>query len=349
MFGLGSGKTFIVEEGPSPSTDYFVLPFVKQTSTQIIRCSWRELPSPAELAHATVIFVRYVPRLWRQLVTTHRQQLRCLVYFMDDDLFDFSASRGLSWRYRYKLLRHATQARNWLDAMQAVLWVSSDWLVNKYASNTPTLLVPRPLGCLSAITGADADVGVGAGATVGASTDLDTQANVNNTRRVFYHGSASHADEIVWLYPIIKEVLKQHAKVTFEIIGTKKVNQLYRNLPRVTVVHPMTWPNYQQFIQTSGRHIGLAPSLNTPFNRARSYTKFFDITAAGAVGIYAQSGPAQKVLTHRAQGLLVNMTQSAWIDAISQLVQHDLTRQHMLVQAKALAHSLAAATSEVNP
>jgi hypothetical protein len=159
-------------------------------------------------------------------------------------------------------------------------------------------------------------------------------------RRVFYHGSASHHDEIVWLYPVIKEVLKQHHNVTFEIIGGAEVNRLYRNLPRVTVIHPMKWPSYRHFIALPGRHIGLAPSLNTPFNQARSYTKVFDITAAGAVGIYAQSGPANEVISHGAEGLLVQMTHSAWIDAIGQLAQHDLSRLQMLTQAKALLESL---------
>jgi hypothetical protein len=299
-----AAKTFIVEEGLNPSTDYFVLPQLKSTKEDTIRCTWRDLPDPEALTNSSIIFVRYVPNNWRQLVNRTRMRLKRLIYFMDDDLFDFSASRGLSLRYRYKLLRFATQKRDWLLAMNAEIWVSSDWLLKKYAALQPQLVLPQPL------------------------------ANRGNPRRVFYHGSASHHDEIVWLYPVLKEVLKQDQLTCFEIIGNTEINRLYRNLPRVNVIHPMKWPSYQSFIASPGRHVGLAPSLDNAFNQARSYTKFFDITRAGAVGIYAELGPAKNVITHRTEGLLVKMTPSAWIDAILQLTQQESERQQMLIQAR---------------
>jgi hypothetical protein len=320
------GSTYIVEEGPNPSSDYFVVPHAHLTSAKLIRCSWHELPSPAELIQATVIFVRYVPDAWRRLITSMRQQLNRLIYFMDDDLFDLAASRGLSWHYRYKLFKHAALARRWLQTMQAELWVSSNWLAHKYENHSPTLVLPKPLPSQSTFT------------------PFQEHLNANDICRVFYHGSASHHDEIMWLYPIIKEVLKQHVNITFEIIGTGRVNRLYKSLPRVTVIHPMKWPTYQHFIATPGRHIGLAPSLDTAFNQARSYTKFFDITQSGAVGIYAKLGPAKHVLTHRINGLLVEMTHSAWIDAIGQLAQHRIARQKILTEAQALIQSFTANT-----
>jgi len=302
------GKTYIVEEGVNPSTDYFVLPQLLSTRDEIIRCTWHDLPKASDLSQATVIFIRYVPKLWQNLITQSRTQLNRLIYFMDDDLFDFEASQGLSLSYRYKLLRHATLKKKWLHTMQAELWVSSDWLFKKYAALAPNLLLPQPI------------------------------ASQNESLRVFYHGSASHYNEIVWLYPVIKVVLERDPKICFELIGNSEVNRLYRGLPRVTVVHPMKWLSYQSFITAPGRHVGLAPLLNSAFNQARSYTKFFDITRANAVGIYAELGPIKNILTHRHQGLLVQMTHSAWIDAILQLSHQDTFRQQMLLQAKCLVN-----------
>ncbi|WP_444677554.1 hypothetical protein [Halomonas sp. E19] len=104
--------------------------------------------------------------------------------------------------------------------------------------------------------------------------------------RLFYHGSASHGDEIHWLRDVVAEVLAAEERLSFEIIGGDAVRRRYAGLPRVTVVHPMPWDAYQHFLAQPGRHIGLAPMVENRFNRARSYTKFFDITAAGAVGLY---------------------------------------------------------------
>ena len=312
------GKIYIVEEGINPSTDYFVLPYLHTTNAPIVRCTWQQLPDPTDLMHATVIFVRYVPDNWRELVRQNRQHLSRLIYFMDDDLFDWSASKGLSWRYRYKLLRHATRHQAWLAAMRAEFLFSTAWLVNKYPLLQAQLALPQPV------------------------------AAPQPSRRVFYHGSASHHEEILWLYPIIKAVLAQDPTITFEIIGDARVNKIYRNLPRVSVIHPMKWLSYQHFIATPGRHIGLAPSLNHPFNLARSNTKFFDITRAGAVGIYADTGPAKDTLEHRKQGMLVNMTPSAWIDAILQFARQDAMREDMLEQAQRLMQAMTASSTHSN-
>ena len=305
-----TGKIYLVEEGPNPSTDFFVLPALAAQYDKVIRCSWHELPAPESLNNATVIFVRYVPANWRRLIETAKTVK--IIYFMDDDLFDTRVTRGKSWRYRYKLAHLGAWQQNWLAKMQAEYWVSTGWLQDKYKHLTPILIKPKPI------------------------------KNGAQVCRVFYHGSASHADEIRWLKPIMQTVLKENEQIVFEIIGDATTNQLYRNLPRVNVVYPMKWPAYQAFIDTPGRHIGLAPMLDGAFNQSRSYTKFFDITRAGAAGVYAEQGPWNKILTNQINGLLIPSEQSAWIDAILSLSNDNQLREQIITQAqvtvKALAH-----------
>lgn len=78
----------------------------------------------------------------------------------------------------------------------------------------------------------------------------------------------------------------------------------------------MFWGVYQSFIAQPGRHLGLGPYIESPFNAARSYTKVFDIQRAGARGIYAEGGPwgrqqpSQKLV-------LLPMEQRVWVDEIS--------------------------------
>ncbi|WP_190275512.1 glycosyltransferase family protein [Allochromatium vinosum] len=300
----------LIEERPNPSTDYFVRP-VLQASGRPIHCYTfsRSLPDPSALTGASVVLVRYVPAAWAGFIERHRSRLGELIFFMDDDLFDLNAARGTNWRYRLKLARLATWRRDWLKAQGAALWVSTPYLRDKYADWQPQLIRPAPLPA----------------------------PIVDEHVRVFYHGSASHEAEIRWLHPVIEAALQAEPRLSFEIIGTSRVNRLYRRLPRTTVVHPMSWPTYRAFIAMPGRHIGLAPLLDSPFNHARSCTKFFDITRAGAVGIYAPGPVCADMIEHDVNGWVVALDPDAWTNAILRLTRDVPLRRSLLDGARATA------------
>jgi hypothetical protein len=293
------GVVYLVEEQANPSTDYFVRPALSSMGYRVLRCGEADLPSASELAGAAVAFVRYVPRAWMKPVEDARPRLGRLVFFMDDDVLDLRAAVGMPWRYRLKLARLAAWRGGWLQQQGAELWVSTPWLQQKYAAWQPRLVEPVPL----------------------------TQAP--EPCRIFYHGTASHPAEIRWLRPVIETVLRRDENVVFEIIGGRDVYRLYRGLPRVNVVHPMKWPAYQAFLAMPGRHIGLAPLLDLPFNRARACTKFFDITRCGAVGIYSPDGACEAMVRHEREGLVVAMDPTAWTAAILRLAADGELRREL--------------------
>lgn len=295
---------FLVQEQANPSTDYFVAPACEGGGRRVHRCRFDEVPAAASLEGAVVVFVRYVPGPWRRLVTAQRERLAGLVYFMDDDVLDPAASAGMPWRYRYKLYTLAARHAGWLRQQGATLWVSTPWLAQKYGAWAPSQLEPRPTRPMAEVC------------------------------RVFYHGSASHDAEIRWLRPIMEQVLQRNERLVFEIVGGPDVYRLYRGLPRVTVVHPMKWPAYQAFMDMPGRHIGLAPLLDVPFNHGRSCTKFFDITRCGAAGLYAADGVCAGFVRHGEDGLMLPMEAQAWIEAIVQLAQDEPRRRQLLQAAR---------------
>lgn len=295
---------FLVEERANPSSDYFVLPALRAGGYRVVRCGFADLPARQELDGAAVVFVRYVPPAWARLVDNARGRLARLVFFMDDDVFDVRASAGMPWRFRFKLMRLAARWQGWLRRQDAELWVSTPWLQQKYATWRPLLVQPMPL------------------------------PQAGPSCRVFYHGSASHDAEIRWLKPVLAEALQRDQRLVFEIIGSRKVWRLYRDLPRVNVIHPMKWQAYQAFMAMSGRHIGLAPLLDVPFNRARACTKFYDITRCGAVGIYSPGSVCEGVVRHGSEGLIVALHQSAWVEAILKLAADTDLRRQMLLNAQ---------------
>ncbi|MFH0935176.1 MAG: glycosyltransferase family 1 protein [Pseudomonadota bacterium] len=316
-----SNTIYVVEEQPNPSTDFFVIPAISRTGCGVVHCRFDELPAPDNLRGATVLFVRYVPPGWMRLIASVRSSLHGLVFFMDDDVLDIAASAGMPLRYRFKLARLAALRTGWLRRMGAQMWVSTPYLQDKYADWSPRLVLPVPLN---------------------APVDI---------RRVFYHGTASHDDEIRWLRPVMEEVLRCDERISFELIGGQDVYRLYRGLPRVNVVHPMKWPAYQSFIATPGRHIGLAPLLDLPFNQARSYTKFFDITRSGAVGIYTPGDVYSGIVEHEVQGLIVPLQREDWVSAILRLARDEPFRQGLLrnaeVKSKRLEESASCTSADL--
>jgi hypothetical protein len=307
----GEPMIFLIEEKDNPSSDYFVLPAISASKHRVIRCGFADLPAVDDLTGASVIFVRYVPKAWARLVNAARPSLRALVFFMDDDLLDTEASAGMPFRYRLKLARLAAWQHRWLQRQRAEIWVSTHYLQQKYADWNPKLVLPSPVETCSDVC------------------------------RVFYHGSASHAAEIRWLRPVMEEALRREERLVLGIVGGVNVYRLYRDLPRVNVMHPMSWVSYQHFLYLQGRHIGLAPLVDLPFNRGRSYTKFFDFTRCGAVGIYSSSSACADVVSHEMDGLIVELDQEAWVEAILKLAQDEPLRQRLLHNAELKSNELA--------
>jgi len=300
------GKVFVVEEKTNPSTDYYILPALAACEERVIKVQFDQCPEAAELEGATVIFVRYVPQQWVRLIERVRPRLQRLIYFMDDDLLDTQAQKELPWRYRLKLMKLAARRKAWLQKQAIELWVSTPYLANKYEGWRPFVVSPLPkpqapeLSC-----------------------------------RFFYHGSTSHMAEILWLRGLVESILNREEQLSFEIMGDNKVYRLYRDLLRVNIVHPMSWSAYQAFLSIPGRHIGLVPMLTNPFNSARSYVKFFDITCCGAVGIYPRDSIYAEVVRDGIDGLLVPQETQAWEEAVLTLAGDEQRRQDMLKSARA--------------
>ncbi len=286
MFTLTQPKCIlIVEENNNPSTDYFVMPFAKTMGLPITKLNWKDKPTAEQLDQALVIIVRYLTPAWKRHLDLASQQIAALAYFIDDDILDTAASRGLPLKYRFKLARYGAWQFRWLMKQRAQLWVSTDFLKNKYASYQPIQLTPQQIPIAA------------------------------ERYRVFYHATASHRAEIKWLYPVIAAVLEKESGIDFEIIGDHQTHKLYRKLPRTTVVNPMSWGAYQHFVSQPGRNLGLAPFIESQFNAARSYTKVFDIQRTGARGIYAENGPWNRQLDQENM-ILIPMIQKVWIDEI---------------------------------
>lgn len=117
--------------------------------------------------------------------------------------------------------------------------------------------------------------------------------------------------------------------VHFEVFGAPAVNAALKRLPRVSVLQPMTWPNYLSFTASQRRDLALAPLLPSAFNASRGPTKFYDYARMGAVGLYSDRPAYRGFIEDGVDGLLLDNDPALWVDAILDLVADSAKRAAM--------------------
>jgi glycosyltransferase involved in cell wall biosynthesis len=233
------------------------------------------------------------------------------ILFMDDDLLDFNALRSIPFSYAFRLWIK-TLSKKSLAFKHYKLWISTPYLAEKYQAYNPRLLRP-----------------VASGELLLRHWEVHYKNPNNIPVRICYHGTWSHRDDIKWLVPIIAEVQDRCSNTIFEIIGGNRVGRLFRGIPRVVVLDAMKWPDYLVHTQTNRQDIGLAPLLDTLFNRARGPIKFFDYARCGAVGVYSKSNAFNDFVSHGHDGYLLDNTPELWIETIVSLVNSPEKRASM--------------------
>lgn len=303
------GAAWVLSEGPTASSDYYLFPHLARLGYRAVLWDSRCLPGPwLEQAGECRLLVisRYLPRhCWGAVRQLQRRGVP-LVYFMDDDLWDTAAWQGLPWPYRWKIASQAWVFRSWLARYCEAVWVSTTYLAAKYVDCRPLLLPPRP------VAGSERAKAVS----------------------VCYHGSASHAQELAWLAPIVEAVQAQAPQVHFELFGTRAVARRFGRMPRVKLLFPMDWPNYLAFTSTQTRDIALAPLLPGRFNAARGPTKFFDYTRMGAAGIYSDVAPYRGFVRDGVDGLLLHNEPALWVEAVLRLAADRQSRETLAAAAQ---------------
>jgi glycosyltransferase involved in cell wall biosynthesis len=124
-------------------------------------------------------------------------------------------------------------------------------------------------------------------------------------------------------------------EVRFEFSGDRRTVGLYADMGNVRVVPPMSWPDFLAYTSSLRYDVGLAPLLDSPFNRCRSYVKFYDITRAGGVGVYSSSSVFDEIVRDGANGILADDSPRSWIEAICGLCRDSALRRTLFEGAVA--------------
>lgn len=305
----------ILEQQPNPTTDYYLRPRLPDPHTLPTTFAHLAMdPRALEVPVGTfVIIVRYLNPSWAGYLRRHRARLSGAAYLLDDDLPEAAEATDLPLRYRWKILRLYSRQRSALSAICDRVWMSNEYLAQRYPQGCTAVLPPLPL-----------------------LEGWGDQAPLT----YFYYGSASHGREQAWLVEVVRTVQAQAPRLTFLTVGDGRVRRLYAGIPRVVVLHPMPWPTFVEALPAMHHDIGLVPLLEGSFNRSRSYTKFFDLTRLGAVGIYSQIAPYEGFVRGNSDGILVENTHPAWSEAIKRLACSPAVRAQLGAAARARVKAL---------
>lgn len=299
--GLGAGPLVVLSPGPIPTTEFYLTANLAEHCPQrrVQVLDTRRDPAghgfPARAA--AVFIVRHAPPAWLRWLLAERPRCGRVIYLLDDDIPSIRQASELPLGYRLRTGWRFARTRALLAALCDAVWVSTPELARRHAAALPELCEP----CYVAATATRTDDGGDRGAV---------------PPSYCYHGTRAHRREIEWLVPVVREVQAACPEARFEIFGDWRVRRLYRGIARVTVRPPMTWPEYLAYSSVVRHQLGLAPCLDTPFNRARAHVKLFDITRLGAAGIYSDVGPYARHVRHQDTGWLVPNRHQDWVRAI---------------------------------
>lgn len=303
-------SAYILSDGNTASTDYFLFPYLESIGYSPYLVDTRQMPGRFQhgLDKQVVVLSRYLPLSWRDTLASWKKEGSKIVYFMDDDLFDIHVLRGLPWRYRWKIVRLAMSQQRRLKELCTEFWVSTPYLAQKYAELKPRLITASPSPQLI--------------------------HSYPPLVRICYHATSSHRSELHWLADVLRRVQLSSSNTHFELFGDSVIKRHYRGIPRVSILHAMNWSQYLAWSGSVRRDIALAPLLRNAFNRARGPTKFFDYARMGAAGIYTAAPPYQGFIRDGVDGLLVENDPEQWAKAILGLVTDEEKRGRIATAAR---------------
>ncbi|MCS7231526.1 MAG: hypothetical protein RMJ67_05270 [Elusimicrobiota bacterium] len=281
-------KIYLIHEKENPTTNFFLMPLLeyKKLSFEVISCSDFNHQAIDLTNEVIVIIVRYLNNYIIDFLKKNFKKIYRIFYFMDDDLWDIRVLAYLPFKYALKIHKSALKYKKDLLRLGITLLVSNEYLANKYSKYKPEIIYPYP----SAI-----------------DTKYEFIDNSNNI--VAYHATSSYKSEFSWIANLVGSL----PEYLFEIVVDKANFKYFVRLNNCWLLYPMSWPIYKNFIKTQKRPYFIALQLDNPFNRARSYVKFYNIIQMGAIGFYSDTFPEANLIDKFQAGIVLKPEISLWI------------------------------------
>ena len=228
-------------------------------------------------------------------------------------------------------------------AGKKLIYVLDDDLLNvpSYLSSSPYYLLPSTKKNIKAIM-ANCDTFLTPSSVLMAKYGNDfkykylisepslNRINKKESNKKIKIGFAGSIDRAQDLNEILKEAIteivnKYGNSVEIEFMGANPsfVNELgLKYLP-----YQDGYDAYTAYMAKCNWDIGLAPMPETEFHRCKYFNKFVEYASFGIVGVYSNCEPYIYGIRNRENGLLVENSTEAWVEAISELIENNELRK----------------------
>jgi GT2 family glycosyltransferase/glycosyltransferase involved in cell wall biosynthesis len=241
-----------------------------------------------------------------------------LVYDLDDDLLNIPRSHPDALTLRPK----AKTVRRMLERADTV-WLSTPGLVERV----------RPIRSDAVLIENGLDERIWAYAPRDPGFEADPV-------RILCMGTSTHDSDFALIQPALVRLKAEYGdRVDIDVIGMTGQADLPSELNRIgpSIHGGRSYPAFVDWINGvwPAWHIGLAPLLNTPFNRAKSSIKAMDYAAMGLVVLASDMPVYRGSLADGPAGRLVANTPQAWFEALSWLLRAQDLRRSIAAGARA--------------
>ena len=158
--------------------------------------------------------------------------------------------------------------------------------------------------------------------------------------RLGWAGSLSHREDLIFMAPIIKDILDEFPFVKFVYCGAggKKGiygEDLFADIPenRREYYQGVPLEFWAEKSKSLGIDIGIAPLLDDSFNSGKSNIKYFEYSANGVPGVYADTVVYNTTITNGVNGFLAK-TAEEWKTAITRLILDASVREMIANEAQ---------------
>lgn len=321
-------RWLLLSDGARPTEDIYFLestaPLLRSEGHDVGRLDvrgWRWRLARWVLSRqpgANLVLCRTLPERALRWLERERSAFGRIVYVIDDDLGAAAADDTLPAAYRERMARAAAQQPRLLTLADEVVACSSllaERLRKRHGNvrvTPPPLITPLP--------------------DLGHFADGPTAAR---PWRLGFHGTRAHLADLMQIAPVLEALQRERDDTQLELMLGQYTPPGLAELPRVSCPAPLPWQKFRDYQARHRVHIGLAPLLDSPFNRGKSYIKFLDIAVMGGVGVYSNRAPYTEIVEHGATGLLADDDPAEWQRCISWLLENPETARGMAEAAAA--------------
>lgn len=332
-FHVANERWLLLSDGARPTEDiYFlesVVPFLRSAGHDAGRLDvrgWRWRVARWVLVRqpgANLVLCRTLPVPALRWLERYRKTFGRIVYLIDDDMAAASEDATLPAAYRARMATaNALQPR--LLALADEVVTCSGQLAERLRKRHANVRVMTPplISSLPSLA------------------HFEDRPSARFPWRIGFYGTRAHLADLGQTAPALEAVQHARKDTWLELMLGGHAPEALACLPRTHCPAPLAWNKFRAYQARQRVHIGLAPLLDTPFNRGKSFIKFLDIAAMGGVGVYANRYPFTEVVEHGVNGLLAGDEPGEWRRCIEWLLEHPNQARRMAAQAASDAEQI---------